>query len=202
MKRNKRNAPKRIVRSPRSAPTFAYAEVESALAKVFDAEDAQPGAFRARLKHFRKLGIPAKNPGKGARVRYSESDLLQLLIALELTEFGLDPALIVKIIRRDWVRRNGFYVAIQAAIPNATQLYSSEDIYAVMRVSVMSATLGRRGIIETDEGLSLRSEPSAVTVKFTLGNADLTQFLQEPGVRLSVFNLSNRIRSLLKEISS
>ena len=68
------------------------------MAKVFDAEDAQRGAFRGRLKHFRKLGIPAKNPGKGSRLQYSASDLFQLLVALELSEFNIDPNLIVKIV--------------------------------------------------------------------------------------------------------
>ena len=44
--------------SPSATATFGYAQVKSILAKIFDAEDAQRGAFRGRLKHFRKLGIP------------------------------------------------------------------------------------------------------------------------------------------------
>ena len=78
------------------------------LVPILDAEDAQLSAFRARLKHFRKLGIPAKNPGKGTRLRYSESDLFQLLVALELSEFDVDPVLIVKIIQRHWTLGSGF----------------------------------------------------------------------------------------------
>ena len=124
MKRNQRNASKRIARSPlpastarspRPAPTFAYAEVESALVEVFDVGDARQGTFRARLQNFRKLGIPAKNPGKGQRLRYSAADLFQLLLALELTEYGLDPALVVKTIRDDWSIQHGFFTAIQYA---------------------------------------------------------------------------------------
>ena len=57
-----RNPRKQTARrhSPSATATFGYARVESILAKVFDAEDAQRGAFRGRLKHFRKLGIPAE----------------------------------------------------------------------------------------------------------------------------------------------
>jgi hypothetical protein len=214
MKRNQRNASKRIVRSPlpastarspRPAPTFAYAEVESALVEVFDVGDARQGTFRARLQNFRKLGIPAKNPGKGQRLRYSVGDLLQLLLALELTEYGLDPALVVKTIRDDWSGQHGFFTAIQYAIQS-----SPPDIYVVMHMSVLSASLGPRGIVRTDEGLSVRSVPNPITVKFTRGDADFTQLLQdpdfirllqEPRARLSAFNLSDRIRAIRKALA-
>jgi hypothetical protein len=216
MKRNQRNASKRVVRSPlpastarsrRPAPTFAYAEVESALVEVFDVGDARQGTFRARLQNFRKLGIPAKNPGKGQRLRYAPTDLFQLLLALELTEYGLDPALVVKTIRDDWSNQSGFF----AAIRSATQLPPpSKDIYAVMHMSVLSASLGPRGIVSTNEGLSVRSAPNAITVKFTWGDADFTQLLQdpdfirllqEPRARLSWFNLSDRIRAIREALA-
>jgi hypothetical protein len=197
MKRNQRNASKRIVRSSRSVPTFAYAEVESALAEVFDARDAQPTTFRARLQNFRKLGIPAANPGKGQRLRYSVGDLFQLLLALELTEFGLDPALVVNTIRNDWARQGNLFAAVQHTIQ---QPPPTEDIFVVMGMNVLSASLGRPGIMETDEGLSLRSEPNAVTVKYGL-DIDFTRLLREPRARLSIFNLSNRIRAVRKALA-
>jgi hypothetical protein len=200
MRRTQRNVSKRIVRSPRPAPTFGYSEVESALAEVFDAGDAQRGIFRARLQNFRKLGIPATNPGKGQRLRYALADILQLLLALELTEYGLDPALAVKTIRSDWARRSesGFFTALQYATQSPPL---PQDVFVVMNLNVLSASFGPRAIVQTDEGLSLRSEPNPITVRFTLGNADFTQLLQERGVRLSVFNLSDRIRAIKKALA-
>ena len=205
MKRNQRNASKRIARSPRPAPTFAYAEVESALAEVFDLRDVQQGAFRARLQNFRKLGIPAKNPGKGQRLRYSVSDLFQLLIAIELTEFGLDPKLVAHTIKTDWLLQRGFFTVIRYATQSPSP---PEDVYTVMTVNVLSASLGRE-IVQTNEGLSLRSEPNAITV-FPHNGADFTKLLQdpdfirrlqEPRVRLSIFNLSDRIRDIRKTLA-
>jgi hypothetical protein len=195
MKRNQRNASKRIARSRLPGPTFAYAEVESALAEVFDAGDAQRGVFRARLQNFRKLGIPAENPGKGQRLRYAPTDLFQLLIAIELTEYGLDPALVVKTVRGDWSRQSGFFTALRYAIQSPT-----EDIYVVMGLNVLSASFGPREPVQTSEGLSLRSGPNPITVKFTQ-DPNLTQLLQEPGVRLSVFNLSDRIRAVREALA-
>ena len=169
---------------------------------MFDVGDARQGTFRARLQNFRKLGIPAKNPGKGQRLRYSVGDLLQLLIALELTEYGLDPALVVKTIRDDWSSHSGFFTAIQHALQSSPP---SKDIYVVMHMSVLSASLGPRGIVSTNEGLSIRSAPNPITVKFTWGDADFTpdfiRLLQEPRARLSAFNLSDRIRAVRKPLA-
>jgi hypothetical protein len=164
MQRNPREQTARR-HSPGSA-NFGYARVESILAKVFDAEDAQRGAFRGRLKHFRKLGIPAKNPGKGSRLQYSASDLFQLLVALELSEFNIDPNLIVKIVQD---RR------------------SNEDCLAFLSVRFMSASLGQRRVMQTATAISLRSAPHPVVPRFYwakgVSGASLLKALQEPGWR-------------------
>jgi hypothetical protein len=160
MQRNSREQTAR--RHPLSAATtFGYAQVESILAKVFDAEDAQRGAFRGRLKHFRKLGIPAENPGKGSRLQYSASDLFQLLVALELSEFNIDPNLIVKIVQDHWKGRKGFYAAIQNA-----QWRSNEDCLAFLSVRFMSASLGQRRVMQSATTISLRSAPHPVVPQF------------------------------------
>jgi hypothetical protein len=192
MQRNSREQTARR-HSPASAP-FGYARVESILAKVFDAEDAQRGAFRGRLKHFRKLGIPAENPGKGSRLQYSASDLYQLLVALELSEFNIDPNLIVKIVQDHWKGKKGFYAAIQ----NAER--SNEDCLAFLSVRFMSASLGQRRVMQSATAISLRSAPHPVEPRFVWASgasgATLLKALQEPGERFCVFNLSARIRAV------
>ena len=162
------------------------------MAKVFDAEDAQRGAFRGRLKHFRKLGIPAKNPGKGSRLQYSASDLFQLLVALELSEFNIDPNLIVKIVQGHWMGRKGFYAAIQHA-----QGPSNEDCLAFLRVCFMSASLGQRRVMQSATAISQRSAPHPVEIQFVWASgANILKALQEPRERFCVFNLSARIRAV------
>lgn len=185
--------------SPPATATFGYAQVELILARVFDAEDAQRGAFRGRLKHFRKLGIPAKNPGKGSRLQYSASDLFQLLIALELSEFNIDPNLIVKIVQEHWTGRKGFYAAIQNA-----QWRSNEDYLAFLSVRFMSASLGQRRMMQSATTISQRSAPHPVEPRFFwasgVSGANFLEALQEPAERFCVFNLSARIRAV-KEAS-
>jgi hypothetical protein len=118
-----------------------------------------------------------------------------LLIALELSEFNIDPNLIVKIVQDHWRGRKGFYAAIQNA-----QLRSNEDCLAFLSVRFMSATLGQRRVMQSATAISLRSAPDPVEPRFVWASgasgASLLKALQEPGERFCVFNLSARIRAV------
>jgi hypothetical protein len=178
---------------PGSPRSFEYSQVESALARIYQAEHVQRKAFRACLKHFRKLGIPHKNPGKGNRVRYSASDIFQMLICLELSEFGIDPNLIVKIVERHWAGRGYFPSVIDAA-----QRFPGNDFYAALHANFRSWTWGKK-IEQTAKTVSYQSGPhDPVHLSFPKESdlPTLLQRLRETGQRAMVFNLSARVREL------
>jgi hypothetical protein len=75
---------------------YSYGQVESALALVHGIPADAIGAFRARIKHFQKIGIVTSSPGKGRRIDYSLNDVFLWGFALELAEFGADPVVIKK----------------------------------------------------------------------------------------------------------
>jgi hypothetical protein len=83
---------------------FTYAEAEILLARLYKADEAaQRGAFRGRLKHLQRLGIPmGSRPGKGKKVSYDRQQIYQWAFCLELEEFGIDPTVIVRIVEREW----------------------------------------------------------------------------------------------------
>ncbi len=74
--------------------TYQYKHLELALANVFGVPKRDLPAFRARIRHLRNLGVPPISKlGSGQRVRYTRSDVIQLMIALEVELLGLPPQL-------------------------------------------------------------------------------------------------------------
>ena len=201
----KRKAGERI--APREAPplaspalgrpAFGYARVEAALARVYDAEDVQKNAFRGRLKHFRKLGIPQHNPGKGGRIAYDVQDVWQLMVCLELSEFGIDPNLIVKIVQRHWAGRGYFRQAIQNA-----QLFPTANFLAVMHTNFMSWQWSEKFKV-TEAGIFHQSgtlDPIGFSFPKEGDAAVIFEELRQAGRRACVFNLSARIRAVEKAL--
>ena len=66
-----------------------YGHVETALATVFSVAPKGMGAFRARLRHLRNIGLPRlARPGSGRHIVYTERQALEMLLALELENHG------------------------------------------------------------------------------------------------------------------
>ena len=68
-----------------------YKLVEVALAATLEVPTNRMGAFRARLRHLKNLGLPADKPGSGKQIAYSRRQVLELLIALEIENLGVAP---------------------------------------------------------------------------------------------------------------
>ena len=85
-------------------PRYGYAQVEAALAAVFDIDAESRGPLKGRLKHLVRLGLPGLKARKGARIAYSGEHAAQWLVALLLEEAGIDPAVAVKLIEAVWKR--------------------------------------------------------------------------------------------------
>ena len=201
MQRNARQQRVRAGRRSAPGPSFSYAQVETALAKVYDAVDVQQKAFQGRLKHLRKLGLPQKTPGKGARIRYTKDDVAQLLVALEFSEFGIDPHLIVDIILRDWKRKGPISQAVEH-----TQ-FQGDDWLLPIRANFMSWVWQpeTETLKETAEGISVRSGRNRNPVRvFTpiLASQASTFFSREPEGRFFVVNLSARVRGVEQALSA
>jgi hypothetical protein len=84
-------------------PRFIYAQLERGLGDVFNLDaKAQQSVLRSRLKHLQRLGLPGLQPGKGARVQYSQEQAMQWLLALLVAQLGIDPVVTVQTIKAKW----------------------------------------------------------------------------------------------------
>lgn len=83
---------------------FRYAEVQAALAGLHGAYPDRMGAFRGRLQHFQRLGMAPASPGRGKAIVYAIEDVARWAFALELSECGIDPARIAKMLPWAWLK--------------------------------------------------------------------------------------------------
>jgi hypothetical protein len=115
--------------------SVSYAEIESILARLHGADgDVQQKAFRGRLKHLKRLGIPRGiNPGKGAKVWYKEAQLYEWAFCLELAEFGLDPTVVVALMEEK------FENDILHHLTEVRLQRDDDDLYFVASPNLMSA---------------------------------------------------------------
>lgn len=71
---------------------ISYATLEDVLAQTFGIAAGRRGALVGRLKYFARIGFPrSAKVGRGVRARYGVEDLLDLALALDLTDVGMTP---------------------------------------------------------------------------------------------------------------
>ncbi|MCW1381966.1 hypothetical protein OLX02_03940 [Novosphingobium sp. KCTC 2891] len=71
---------------------LAFKEVEEIMAMHYGVTSAGSIAFRGRLQHLQRAGFPSGvNTGKGKRATYGWSQVIELIVALDLMDVGLMP---------------------------------------------------------------------------------------------------------------
>ena len=76
--------------------------LEGQLANAHKIASSKRTAFAARLKNFHRLGFPTDlNSSKGRRSLYSPGQVVEMAIAVELTQLGLTPERVVRVLTLD-----------------------------------------------------------------------------------------------------
>jgi hypothetical protein len=170
-----------------------YGQFEAALVQMFSIREANLGAFRARLRHLRSLGIPnIPKRGSGNTAIYRRKDLAVTFVALALQALGSAPT-----------------VSAQIATFSARYFEKlrsrEEDTFLV----VMHTSEARSEFI----GWLMKSAPNVERASWTvnslggdtyafivLGAAEAGRFATNAkAVASSVINLSERFKALPKE---
>lgn len=82
--------------------TFKFGEVDAVLAGLNEVPSAQRTAFQARLKNFHRLGFPKGiGSGRGRAAVYGVGELVQMGLAIELTQLGLTPERAIAVLQSD-----------------------------------------------------------------------------------------------------
>jgi len=123
--------------------TYQYNQIEAALIAAFDLVPEDIPAFKGRLRHLRKNGVPnIPAVGRGGISEYTRHDLQEMVFALELEAIGVPPSktpniianarkdLIVQLRLKDRSKGNDvWFVMVPNAIKGAwdKSFFASED---------------------------------------------------------------------------
>ncbi|MCL6729882.1 hypothetical protein [Sphingomonas hankyongi] len=78
--------------------TLNFGEMEARLSILHEIASEKRTQFQARLRNFQRLGIPANvSTGRGKSVHYSPGQVVEMALALELTQLGLLPERVVQV---------------------------------------------------------------------------------------------------------
>jgi len=134
------------------------------------------------------------SPGKGKKIDYSREQICQWLLALEFSEFGIDPTIIVSMIQRDW-KLLARYIR-QAADEESN---AGNEVILMMAPAVMSDPwrAGGRSLISNIPRLGMfrLNEPNISIPYVTLDPVPFWIWLATNS-RLGLVNLTNRIVAL------
>ena len=110
-----------------------FGQLEKGFIRILWIDERQAGAFRGKLKHLQKLGLPGGQHGKGRRIAYTRELAFQLLIALLLSQLGIDPVLVVQVVKENW--KTVLVPAIEIAIARGQ---ATNPVCLVVRPKLMS----------------------------------------------------------------
>jgi hypothetical protein len=93
------------------AVDFSFGQVEAVCAAMHDISSEKRTAFTSRLKHLMKSGIVDEDrrggefrPGRGKAAKFSFSQLMRMVIGVELLQAGTPPALAAKLVQGNWLQ--------------------------------------------------------------------------------------------------
>ena len=116
-------------------PKFRYGQIEQALVDALRIEPGDIGAFRARLRHLRGLGLPnVTRPGSGRTVDYTWQQAFEMLLALELENIGKAPR-IAKLVAESIGRMTGTtragianeYIVVEPSLAAKYEILTGEE---------------------------------------------------------------------------
>jgi hypothetical protein len=70
---------------------FSYGQLEAAIRSLHDVPPERAGTFKARIRHFQRIGLVPSSPGKGIKIEYEAADAWRWTICFALVQCGLPP---------------------------------------------------------------------------------------------------------------
>ena len=174
---------------------YPYFAVEAALGELYRAKtEVQRRTLRGRINNLQRLGIIELAPGKGRALLYELDHIWRWVLCLELAEFGITPAVQAALIASYWKSPlSAFFRSAQRAVESGKL-----DVFLYIRGhALMSAAWNPDPHKFAGAPHIGKFNPSDIERVLKWLDED-----EHNPPRLSIVNLSARLRMLNKELAS
>jgi len=121
------------------AVDFSFGQIEAVCAAMSDISSDKRIAFTSRIKHLMKAGIideerrSVDRPGRGKAAKFTFSQLMKVVIGVELLQAGTPPALAAKLVQGNWMQlRVGIHFALYGETEKRAPGDPREETYWIM----------------------------------------------------------------------
>lgn len=88
---------------PNAPVKWTFGQLDAVLADIHKIADSKRTAFQSRLKNFHRLKFPhGFQSSKGKTATYSVGDIFMMALAVEMTQLGLSPERVVRVLVSNW----------------------------------------------------------------------------------------------------
>jgi hypothetical protein len=128
---------------PTNYPPFTttYGKLEAALVRLHGVPADQAPAFRSRFGALRRGGLLGDaRPGKGKSLVYAPDHFHRAVVAFELVQAGVGPAVILRLFKEHWGKLNGIVMKAEAAIVRPAER-DANDMVLVLGLNLIDDTI-------------------------------------------------------------
>ena len=163
---------------------YRFADVEAALMAMYGVGDDQRPAFRARIKYFQRIGIARSKPGKGQKLTYELEDFSLWALALEFSEFGVEPTRIAGVIKLIWSQ----------VFPHLELANNESDVFLVSYPYIMTFETFE---ISSSEAMYMGLFAGDLETKWVFTKSELSEVIGARALIISLSRLRDRIKLAL-----
>lgn len=87
------------MKTPAALP---YSVVERVVLSMHALDEGGTAALLSRFRYLQRIGFPAAKVGRGRKVAYRLDELLQIGLAFELLQVGIQPVRAARLVRTGW----------------------------------------------------------------------------------------------------
>lgn len=152
-----------------SVSELTFGQLEACASHIARVAEEKRYTFQSRLKQWQKMGFPSGTKvGRGTKVKYTLTHLLQIVLMMQLLRMGLTPERSIKMVNKGWPQfRQGLVEAIDHIAEEEPVI-----MYAVVTVNALGELEGWAKTVEETVSVYITNDAELTALYYGINEAD------------------------------